>query len=105
MSVVFNAPWYGFVLGALAVWRITHLLHVEHGPWGVIAWCRNAADRFGVGEVFRCFYCLSLWTAVPAAWCLAPTWASRVFAWLGLSAAAILIEVKGLGGTSASPPQ
>ena len=25
-----------FVLGVLAVWRMTHLLHLERGPWGVI---------------------------------------------------------------------
>jgi hypothetical protein len=97
----FNSPWYGFVLGALAVWRVTHLFHVEHGPWGLIAGFRAAADRRGAGEVFRCFFCLSLWIAAPVSWWLAVDWPERIVTWLGLSATAILIEIRGLVAPSA----
>lgn len=82
----------------LAVWRVTHLLHVEHGPWGVFTRIRDQAARIGLGEVFACFFCLSLWTAVPAAWWLGSTWPGKLIAWLAVSAGAILIEVRGIGG-------
>ena len=52
-----------FVLGVLAVWRMTHLLHLEHGPWGAIARARAAAERLGLGDLVHCFFCLSLWVA------------------------------------------
>lgn len=96
-------PWYWFVLAVLAVWRVAHLLHVEHGPWGVLTWLRAQAARIGLGDLFACFYCLSVWVAAPAAWWLASIWSERVVAWLALSAGAILIEVRGIGtppGTS-----
>jgi hypothetical protein len=85
------------VLGVLAVWRITHLLHVEHGPWGLIARGRAAARRLGLGELFACFYCLSFWTTAPAAWLLASSWQGRLVTWLALSAGVILLEVRGIG--------
>ena len=98
MADQLDASWLWFLLGVLAVWRVTHLVHAEHGPWGILARSRAAAARLGFGEVFACFYCLSLWTAAPAAFWLASSWPARVVAWLALSAGAILIEVRGLGG-------
>jgi len=89
-----NTLW--FVLGVLAVWRMTHLLHLEHGPWGVIARMRAAAERLGFGDLVHCFFCLSLWIALPVAWWFASSWPGRLIAWLALSAGAILIEVRGL---------
>jgi hypothetical protein len=92
--------WLWLVLGVLAVWRATHLLHAEHGPWGLIARGRAASGRLGLGELFQCFFCLSLWTSAPVAFWLAPTWPGRVVAWLALSAGAIIVEVRLLGGPS-----
>lgn len=90
--------WYWFVLGVLAVWRVTHLLHLEHGPWGLFERGRALGRRIGIGELVDCFFCLSLWTAVPVAWWLGSTWPERLVAWLACSAGAILIEVNGLRG-------
>ena len=90
-------PALWFVLGVLAVWRMTHLLHLEHGPWGIVARMRAAAERLGAGELVHCFFCLSLWIAMPAAFWLTATWRGRVMTWLALSAGAILIEVRVLG--------
>ena len=39
-----------------------------------------------------CFYCLSLWVAVPIAWVIGREWKEQLFLWLGCSAAAILLE-------------
>ena len=92
--------WYWVVLGVLAVWRATHLLHLEHGPWGIVEKGRGVAKRLGLGELVDCFFCLSVWTAMPAAWWLGSTWPERIVAWLGCSAGAILVEVALLRGPS-----
>ena len=97
MSSEFASPWYWLVLDVLAVWRATHCLHIEHGPWGVLARARALAARFGLQELFACFYCLSLWTAVPFAFVLAESWPRRIIAWLALSAGAVLLELVAIG--------
>jgi len=104
MSDGSDHPWYWLVLGVLAVWRVTHLLHVEHGPWGVLAALRDVAAGAGAGELFDCFFCLTLWTAIPAALWIATTWTDRILVWLALSAGAILVETRPLGGTDPERP-
>jgi hypothetical protein len=65
-----------FVVGVLATYRLTSLLHREVGPFKMMAWIRA---RFGVlndydgyphgypetmwGKLFECFWCLSVWVA------------------------------------------
>ena len=34
---------YSFLLGILSVWRITHLLQAEDGPWAVVVRLRRRA--------------------------------------------------------------
>ena len=94
--------WYWLGLGMLAVWRATHLLHVEYGPWGLLAWSRAKASRFGLGDLMACFYCLSFWTAAPVAWWLVSSWQGRFIAWFALSAGAIFIEVRVMGAPQES---
>jgi hypothetical protein len=98
-----QGSWLGLALEVLAVWRVTHLLHAEHGPWGSLARLRAAATRRGLGELTGCFWCLSVWTALPFALWSAPTWRGRVVVWLALSAGAILVEVRGDGGDAREP--
>jgi hypothetical protein len=43
--------------------------------------------------VVKCFFCLSLWLALPVAWWMTSGWPARAVTWLALSAGAILIEV------------
>ena len=83
---------YWLVLGALAVWRITHLLNAEDGPLNVLVRLRRfAGDELG-GGLLDCFYCLSLWIAAPIAWWLGDAWKERLLLWPALSAASIAIE-------------
>jgi hypothetical protein len=89
-----------FVLGALAVWRVTHMLHVEHGPFGLFLRLRKLAQILRAGDLVHCFYCLSVWTSAPVAYWLVSRWPDRIAVWLALSACAIVIEVKVLGGPS-----
>lgn len=86
------APWFCFCLAALAVWRVTHLLCAEDGPFDVCVRLRRALGESFLGRLLDCFYCLSVWIAAPAALLLARDWPERLLWWLALSPAAILIE-------------
>jgi hypothetical protein len=84
--------WYLLVLGILGVWRVTHLLQAEDGPWSLVARLRGAVGE-GIGAgLLDCFNCLSLWIAVPFAVVLGRGWTGIVLLWLALSGAAILLE-------------
>ncbi len=84
--------WYRFTLGALATWRLTHLLNAEDGPGQVFVRIRRAAGEGVLGQLLDCFYCLSLWIAAPLALALGRTWPERLLLITGFSAAAILLE-------------
>jgi hypothetical protein len=83
---------YWFLLGALCVWRLTHLLVAEDGPWRAAASLRQSAAGGFFGDLLGCFYCLSLWVAVPFALLIGDTHLERVLLWPALSGAAILLE-------------
>jgi hypothetical protein len=83
---------YWLVLGVLGVWRFTHLLFAEDGPWAVAIWMRQRAGTGFWGSLLDCFYCLSLWTAAPFALLLGSGWKERLLLWPALSAGAILFE-------------
>ncbi len=81
-----------FIIALLGVWRITHLLVAEDGPWDMFAWLRKTVRRGSV-KLLDCFYCLSLWVSVPFAFVLGATWLERLLLWPALSGGAILIDV------------
>jgi Protein of unknown function (DUF1360) len=71
---------------------VTHLLNAEDGPWLLMVRLRRRAGNGFWGELLDCFFCLSLWVAVPFAALLANRWTEGVLLWLALSAGAILLE-------------
>lgn len=81
-----------FVVSVLAVWRVSHLLWGEDGPWQLLVRFRRRLGDGFAGRLLDCFYCLSVWVAAPAAWWIGPTWEERALLWPALSAGAILIE-------------
>jgi hypothetical protein len=81
-----------FVVGALATWRVTHLLVEEDGPGDVVVRLRRRAGDGWVGQAMDCFYCLSIWTAAPVAAVVARRPRERLLTWLALSGAACLLE-------------
>ncbi len=83
---------YWLLLGALAVWRITHLFQAEDGPWDLVVRIRRRLGNGFWGRLLDCFHCLSLWVAAPIAWIEGHGWKERAFLWLALSGAAILLE-------------
>jgi hypothetical protein len=82
----------GLVIGILGVWRVSHLLHAENGPWNVIERLRRLTGAGLWGGLLGCFYCLSLWVAGPFALLLSGEPKQRLLLWPALSAGAILIE-------------
>jgi hypothetical protein len=83
---------YILALGILAVWRVTHLLNAEDGPGDIFVRIRRLAGSGVWGGLLDCFYCLSLWIAIPFAVLLSKHWLERVLLWLAFSAGAILLE-------------
>jgi hypothetical protein len=94
---------YWLILGTLAVWRITHFLAVEAGPWDVIVRLRNFLGAGFWGSLFACFYCLSLWVAAPVACLVGSGWKEKMLLWLALSAGAIVLERITLGEDETLP--
>jgi hypothetical protein len=83
---------YWLILGILSVWRVTHLLYGEDGPGDLFVRLRRLAGHSFFGALLDCFYCLSLWVAVPFALLLSRWWVERGLLVLSLSAGAIVIE-------------
>jgi Protein of unknown function (DUF1360) len=81
-----------FLVGALATWRVTHLLVEEDGPADAIVRLRQLAGDGWVGSALDCFYCLSIWTAAPVAAAVSRRPRDVPLTWLALSGAACLLE-------------
>jgi hypothetical protein len=79
-------------IGALCVWRLTHLLHAEDGPFNAAASLRRRAGDGFWGKAMACFYCLSLWIALPVTLLLNVGLARFLLLWPTLSGAACLLE-------------
>jgi hypothetical protein len=83
---------YWLVIGVLVVWRITYLFYGEDGPWDVFIRLRRAVGEGFLGRLMDCFYCLSLWVALPLAYWIGESWKERLMLWPALSAGAILLQ-------------
>ena len=78
----------GFVLSVLAVWRVTHLLSQEDGPFDLVFRFRKLFGQGFFGSLLDCFYCLSIWVAIPFAFFLCNGWMEGIITWLALSGGA-----------------
>lgn len=77
---------------ALCVWRLTHMVTAEDGPWRVIATLRRLASRCLPAGLLDCFYCASLWISAPFAIAFATGWREQLVLALTGSAGAILLD-------------
>ena len=92
-----------FIIISLAVWRFTHMLQNEQGPANIITKFRDFITKKDGDEFedpdslwtqgFLCFYCLSMWVAIPAAIFLSHNLIEFFGYWFGISAAAIFINL------------
>lgn len=85
-------PVLSIIVASAAVWRLTHLLQVEDGPFAIFERARVALRRASLAGTVDCFYCLSLWVAAPFAVALARSLTEFVLALFALSTFAILIN-------------
>lgn len=83
---------YWLILAALSVWRVTHFLQAEDGPWDIVVRLRRAMGNGFAGKLMDCFYCLSLWVAMPFGLALGESWSEKTLLWFSLSAAAIVVQ-------------
>jgi hypothetical protein len=95
--------YYWLVLGILTVWRVTHLLNAEDGPWDLLVRFRRRVGTGFWGKLLDCFLCLSVWVSAPLAVLLGGRWKERLLLWPALSAGAILLE-RLTGKEQAAPP-
>jgi hypothetical protein len=79
-------------IGALCIWRVTHLLHAEDGPFNAVASLRQRAGDGFWGQMMACFHCLSLWIALPVALLINAGLVQFLLLWPALSGAACLLE-------------
>jgi hypothetical protein len=87
-----NMNWFNFFIISLVVWRLTHLLSREDGPFDIIFLMRRKAGAGFFGSLLDCFYCLSVWIALPFGIWLGTDWSEKILMWLALSGAACLLE-------------
>jgi hypothetical protein len=81
-----------FVIIALACWRITHLFAKEDGPFNIIYIIRKKAGAGFFGSLLDCFYCVSVWVALPFGLWQGNNWWEKLLYWWALSGAACLLE-------------
>ena len=87
----------GLVAGVLAVWRITHLLALEDGPFDTVLRLRRALGDGTLGHLMDCFYCLSLWVGLAVAVGIDALGATHsagatLLMWPALSGGALLLQ-------------
>ena len=83
------------IVGTLAVWRVTCLLHEEEGPARLLERLRRRLGDSVVGRALGCVYCLSVWVAAPVSVYLRwnrPPWTDMLLWCAALSGGAILLE-------------
>jgi len=80
------------VLSVFVVWRLTHLIGKEDGPFDIIFLIRKKAGNSVSGKLMDCFYCLSIWIALPFGIWLGQNWIEEILVWFALSGAASLLE-------------
>ena len=83
---------YLFLISVLAVWRVTHLIQAEDGPFDVIYKLRKLAGESVFGSLMDCFFCLSIWVALPPGIYFGNDWMEKALLTLSFSATAIFLE-------------
>jgi hypothetical protein len=50
-----------YLIMVIVVWRLTHLICAEDGPFDLIIKLRKLLGNSFFGKLMDCFYCLSIW--------------------------------------------
>jgi hypothetical protein len=76
----------------IIVWRITHLISSEDGPFDIIIRFRKLLGESFWGKLMDCFYCLSIWIGLLCACVEANGIREGIILTLYYSGSAILLE-------------
>lgn len=82
---------FDFVMYTLIIWRITHLLTQEDGPFDSVFKIRKLIGQSFLGALFDCFYCLSIWISIPFSVVLCEDWKQMILVCFALSGSACLL--------------
>lgn len=82
------------LVGALAAYRLAHLLTQERGPFDLCLHLRNLhTEDDWLGHGLRCLYCVSFWLCAGSAALLPLQTAKEFFlTWLGMAGAVLVID-------------
>lgn len=81
-----------YLVLVVVVWRITHLVTAEDGPFEIIFKIRKLAGNSFFGKLMDCFYCLSIWVGLLAAIFVTRKPEEIIMLCLYFSGASILLE-------------
>ena len=80
-----------YLIAILAVWRLTHMIVNESGPYSVFIKLRYFINKRGWEFIdINCFNCMSVWLAIPVGFILGGNTLLNI---LALSAVAIFLEL------------
>lgn len=91
-----------FAINCLAIWRLSHLLSQENGPFNLSQRLRKYAGVGFFGSLLSCFYCCSVWLAIPFALLFDINYLQKGILWMALSGGACIIE-KAISKTTPPP--
>lgn len=81
-----------YLILVIVVWRLTHLLSAEDGPFDLIIKLRKLLGNSFFGGLMDCFYCLSIWIGLLAACYIGNNWKEILLLMLYYSGASIMLE-------------
>jgi hypothetical protein len=80
-----------YLILPVVVWRLTHLISMEDGPFDLIIKLRKLLGQSFFGKLMDCFYCLSIWIGLAAAFLITANW-KVILLCLFYSGTALLLE-------------
>lgn len=87
------------LIGPIVIWRMTHMMQEENGPFAVFARIRaflashTSGKAGGIDEGYNCFKCLSVWLSIVYALPLSDSLGQWVAITLFLSGVAIFLNL------------
>jgi hypothetical protein len=81
-----------YLIAVIVVWRLTHLISAEDGPFDLIFRLRKLAGNSFFGKLMDCFYCLSIWIGLGCALFAAENLMELIMLTLYYSGVSLLLE-------------
>lgn len=81
-----------YLILVVGVWRLTHLISAEDGPFDLIIKLRKLLGNSFFGKLMDCFYCLTIWIGLLSAWYAGNNLEEMIVLTLYYSGASIILE-------------